>query len=521
MEQAEVRVSDEVIGSVSPYLFGGLTEHFGTGIYGGLWDTARNTPRADVQASVRALGASMLRYPGGCFSDWYHWRDGVGPKEQRPTHEETYWTGFRFDEVAPPELAPALQLPDEVRRGFGPVETNAFGTDEYLRYCLDVDAEPMLVANFGSGTPEEAAGWVEYTNRSGRSPRPVRWWGVGNELYGQWEIGHCPPKVYGERFVEYARAMRAVDPDVRLVAVGCAGDSGAFPETWNATVVDAAADHLDALSVHWYFPGTWIGRDLRDEEGDYLQIASGSDRLGAALDNVIADIDAVVGSRRAPPLSLDEWNLWATLPDLLATNRRQCDSVFFAGCYNRMLERADRVRFAMISHLVNCMAPIQTRGDRHFVTSSYLVGWLYGTHVRRDAVSVDVHCEEMSVPAFTDTAVDADNAGGVLANAGEAQLTSPTIDASATSDAAGTSVFLANRRFDRPVSVRVTGLAAGASGRFRCLAGEPFAVNQVDQPDTIGFSDRPVTVDQRGHANIELPPHSAGALLLSPGTVPG
>lgn len=517
MESAEVRVGERVIGPVSPHLFGGLTEHFGTGIYGGLWDAERDLPRADVQAAVRALGTTVLRYPGGCFSDWYHWRDGVGPKQRRPTHDQTYWTTFRFADVAPPATAHLFELSDRELRQFGPVETNDFGTDEFLRYCLDVDAEPMLVVNVGSGTPQEAADWVAYTNRSGEAPRPVTWWGIGNELYGPWEIGHCPPEVYGARFVDYARAMRAVDPDIRLVAVGCGG-GGPYEQTWNATVVEAAADHLDALSVHWYFPGTWIGRDLRDDEADYLQLASGSDRLGAMLDAVIAEVDAVVGPERALPLSLDEWNMWATLPELLQVNRRQSDGVFFAGCFNRMLERADRIGSAMISHLVNCMAPIQTRGDRHFVTASYLVAMLYRRHVRSEAVAVEVACARMTVPPFADTAAGAGHETAVLAASTEAEASSPTVDATATRDRTGTTVFLANRRFDQPVSVRVTGLPAGAAGRFRYLHGEPFAVNDVDRPDAIGFRDRAVTVDDRGHAVLELPPHTAGALVVT--TVP-
>lgn len=515
MESAEVEVSRRVVADVSPHLFGALTEHFGTGIYGGLWDVHAGVPRADVQAAVAAMGASMLRYPGGCFADWYHWRDGVGPHETRPTYDETFWTGYPFHEMVPEEMAPVYWVPDEVRARYGPVETNAFGTNEYLQYCLDVGAEPLLVANFGGGSAEEAAAWVHYTNRSGHAPRDVRWWSVGNELYGEWEIGHCSPEEYAEGFSEFARAMRSVDPDIRLVAVGTAGRSGQYRDTWNSTIVREIGRELDALSVHWYFNTTWMGRPLRDDEGDYLQVAAGSDGLGAVLDGVIEDIDANSDGDHRIPLSLDEWNLLPTFEALLQTNHRQSDAVFFAGCFNRMLERADRVRSAAISHLVNCMGPIQTRGDRCFVTSAHLVSMLYRRESRRDSVQVDIDCESFDVPPFRDTSIAPGEAVGVLANIEVAGQRSTALDAAATVDESGATVFLANRRLDRPIAVTVKGLPPHSSGRLRLLDGEPFAVNHVNKPNALQFRDVPVTVGTNGSVTAEVPPHSVGALALA------
>lgn len=508
-EQATVRVGQEVIGDVSPFLFGALTEHFGYGMYGGIWDMERDVARADVKAAAGALGATMFRYPGGCFSDWYHWKDGVGPKDRRPTYDATYWTGFRFDELLPDGVRDRFFIPERETHAFGPRETNQVGTDEFLQYCLDLDVEPMLVANFGSGTPEEAAAWVAHTNR-GSAPRPVQWWSVGNETYGTWEIGHCPPADYAKGYREYVEAMRAVDPTIKMVGVGC---GAAHPDgrAWNRTLVEEAGDLLDALSVHWYFPGPWLGRKVRDDEGDYLQIAAGSDTLGEMLDQVVAEIDPLTD--RPIPLSLDEWNFWFEHADLLTASHRQSEGVFFAGCFNRMLERADRVRVAAISHLVNCMAPIQTRGDRHFVTSSFLIMQLYRRLSRREAVRVEVESESFTAPAFEDAAVEpseielteADSAG-----AREARV----IDASATVDDSGTTVFLANRLLDRAQRVTVTGLPAGASGRLRLLVGDgPFARNSVDDPSALGFRDVAVAVDDRGQAEVELPPHTAGALV--------
>ena len=516
-EQATVRLTGERIADVSPHLFGGLTEHFGTTMYGGIWDTERDVPRADVKAAIMAGGYSMFRYPGGCFSDWYHWRDGIGPKDQRPTHDEQFWTTFEFDSAVPAEIADAFRLPKETLRRHGPVETNQVGTNEMLQYCLDTGVEPFFSANFGTGSAAEAADWVRYTNLSGRAPRPVQWWGIGNETYGDWELGHCPPKEYAARFVDYSRYMRAVDPDIKLVAVGSAGRGGAYPDTWNSEVFGEIAEHADAASLHWYFPGAWVGRKLRATEEEYLVLTAGPDDLADTVDTAIAQIDAATGPDHRLAISLDEWNLWASLPDLLSTNARLADAVFFAGCFNRILERADRIRIACISHLVNCMAPIQTRGDRHFVTSSYLVQQLYRRGLRRDVVGVDVECERYGVPELTDTAANEDLAAAILPSSGSAGgKTAAALDASASADETGTTVFLANRRFGDLVEVTVPGLPPKTPVTVQWISGDsPWAVNSVDTPDALRMRTASTYTDGTGAARIQIPPYTVMALTVA------
>jgi alpha-N-arabinofuranosidase len=500
MRAASVRVERGNLTPISPYVFGALTEHFGRGIYGGLWDAQRNVPRADVQAAVRALGVTMLRYPGGCFADWYHWRDGTGPREDRPRHPRTYWTDFRVPGVDP-----------SLANIFGPPETNAFGTDEFLRYCLDIDVEPMLVANFGSGDAQEAADWVRYCNRSDTSPRPVRWWSVGNETFGPWEIGHCSGREYGKGFAEFAVEMRAVDPSIRIVAVGEPAEGGSV---WNDDVLREAGDHVDAISLHYYFPGPWIMRPLRDDEGDFLQVATGADELGAVLDRTLAQIDAVVGPERVLPVSLDEWNLWATWQDLVTTTNRLADAPLFAGFFNRMFERAGRVHFGMVSHLVNCMAPIQTRDDRMFVTAGYLVQQLYRSMSRAAAVTTITESDVMAVPAFTDLADDVARESILVRGHGNARE-APELDCSATADAAGVTVFLASRLLDAALRVTVSGLPSSASGRLRWLhAAAPWSRNDEEHPDAIGFREAAVTTNAGGTATVDLPPHTVAALVV-------
>jgi alpha-N-arabinofuranosidase len=513
MLDATVLVGDEAKGSVSPYLFGAFVEHLGTGLYGGVWDPATDAPRADVQAAVKAAGYTMIRYPGGCFADWYHWRDGVGPKHERPTYPEQFWTNVNYEPLE--EILGSEHL-REIHTLLGPPETNRVGTDEMLRYCVDCDIEPMFTANFGTGEPKEAAAWVEYTNRRPESVRPVRWWGIGNETFGGWELGHCAPDVFASRYREFAEAMRAVDPAIKLVAPGCLGGTGEYPDSWNRILMEEAGDMIDALSGHWYFPGPWVGRAWRDNEDDYLQAAIAPDRLGEAIDAMLAQIDAACGPERAVPLSLDEWNLWAHVDQLLNTNAPLCHAVFFAGCYHRMLERAARVKTGMISHLVNCMAPIQTRGERHFVTPSYLVTALYRRHCRRSAVGVTVDCEHIDVPPFADLPVSDEMLAGIVLGPGvESAPTAALIDAAATVDDAGATVFLTNRSLGEAARLTVHGLPEGASGRLRYITGpDPFARNDEARPDVLGYRDRAVDAGPDGSCIVELGPHTVAALAL-------
>ncbi|HET7571208.1 MAG TPA: alpha-L-arabinofuranosidase C-terminal domain-containing protein [Gaiellaceae bacterium] len=509
-DRVTVRLADRPLADVSPYLFSALTEHFGRGIYGGIWDQERDVARADVRAAVQAHGYTMFRYPGGCFSDWYHWRDGVGPKAERPTHPTQFWTALDLGDFPPTPLGE--RLGENAGAAFGPPETNAFGTDEFLQYCLDTGVEPLLVANFGTGDPEEAAAWVRYTNVERSSPRPVRHWGIGNEVYGSWELGSCSAEEYATRFREFSRAMRAVDPDIELVAVGLVG-TAAEADEWNRTVVEIAGDDIDALSLHWYFPGPWIGRPLRDDEGDHLQLAAAPDALGRMIDSVTRCVDAAAGPGRKISIALDEWSIWATIDDWLEANARLADGVFFAGCYNRMIERADRVSMAMISHLVNCMGPIQTRGDRHFVTASYLIGSLYRHAFRREAVPVELECDTFAVPDFADTPT-ADPHVAVFAEGEVSSGLARVADASATRDEHGATVFLCNRVLDRALEFEVSGLPAGSRARFRYLGGpDPFAANDVDHPDTLGFRELPVEVTSAGTCTLSIPPATAGALI--------
>jgi len=505
MVDAEVEVSGDVIGDIAPEIFGGLLEHLGRCVYGGVWDLDSQRPRPDVLHAMRALAPASLRWPGGCFSAWYRWRDGVGPREKRPTRDRQFWT----DNSA--HWAKAAGRDEiEFTTALGPPETHAFGTDEFLRYCIALDAEPLVVVNLGEGeprgdgSPDEAASWVRYCNRDRRAPCPVEWWGIGNETWGAHEPGHCAPAHYAARLHDFATAMRAEDPAIKTIAPGVLVEPGTVAE-WNDVVLRDASAAIDALALHWYFPGP-IGRARTHDEAELRQIMTAGDTLGPLLDATIEGIDRAAGFDRALPIVIGEWGFMAGIEEHFGTSHWFCDGPFFAGCLHRFIERSDRVTKAYYAQLVNVLGPIQTDGDRHFVTTAFFVLLLYRRLLRRRAVRAVVHGDEMAVPAMP--GLERRLFGPPSAAVARRAL---VVDACATVDERGTAVAVANRRLDRPAQIRLAGLPARASGALLATAAaDPFARNSVARPDAVGWRVLAVQADHRGRCTIELAPGSVG-----------
>jgi alpha-N-arabinofuranosidase len=231
------------LGTIDQKLFGGFVEHLGRCVYGGLYDEGSPLSdergfRQDVLALLRELRLGILRWPGGNFVSNYHWTDGIGPKQHRPRRAELAWGGE---------------------------EPSTFGTDEFLAYCAELGQEPDSVApyiclNMGTGTLAEALAWVEYCNSArntawaakrranGRAaPYGVRYWALGNEMYGQWQVGMMTAEEYVREATRWARAIRMLDPGAKLVACGETGLTD-----WDAVVIDGLAGLVDYHSIHIY-----------------------------------------------------------------------------------------------------------------------------------------------------------------------------------------------------------------------------------------------------------------------------
>ena len=226
------------IGAIDRKLFGGFVEHLGHCIYGGVYEEGSALSdergfRTDVLGLLRELRPGVLRWPGGNFVSNYHWQDGIGPRDTRPRRPELAWGGE---------------------------EPNRFGTDEFLAYCAELGTEPYICLNMGTGTLAEALAWVEYCNSAldtsranvrrsnGRTePYRVRYWGLGNEMYGDWQVGQLSAEEYVREATRWARAIRKLDPDAKLIACGETGWSD-----WDRVVIDGLAGLVDYHSVHLY-----------------------------------------------------------------------------------------------------------------------------------------------------------------------------------------------------------------------------------------------------------------------------
>jgi len=365
-----------VLGRLDKRCYGQFIEHLGKCIYGGIWvGEDSEIPnqkgfRLDVLKAIKDLQSRIIRWPGGNFSSGYHWLDGVGPREKRPKRFDMAW---------------------------GAEEPNVFGTDEFLEWCRLVDAEPFIVVNAGNGTPEEAARWVEYCNLNGNTyyaslrrkyghPEPyrVKIWGIGNELYGRWQIGFCVDGAEcARRTIEFANEMRKTDPDIKLVAVGCED-----PE-WNLEMIKNAGEYFDYLSVHIYIRG---GKS-------YRELAAVSLDMERRLRNVYGLIQSARKKYHISKdirLAFDEWNVW--YPEAKAPLHEQVTSIrdgVFTGTVLNALHRLCReVPIGGFAQTVNVLPLIIASDDGRIVlTPQYLVFKLYGANtgdfVLKTAVDTD------------------------------------------------------------------------------------------------------------------------------------
>jgi alpha-N-arabinofuranosidase len=331
------------IGTLDRNVFGGFVEHLGRCIYGGLSD--EGSPLADAQGFrkdvlglLRELRLGVLRYPGGNFVSNYHWVDGIGPKDSRPRRPELAWGGE---------------------------DSNRFGTDEFLAYCTELGTDPYICLNMGTGSLEEALAWVEYCNGSGdtewaRRRREngrdqsygVRYWGLGNEMYGEWQVGALSAEEYVRSATRWARAIKMLDPDAVLVGCGLTGWSD-----WDRVVIDGMASLVDLHSVHIY-----TGSD--DYWTNVLQPhqAERAIRTTRALIERAAYLQKIA---KPPRIAYDEWNVWFRNHDDGALEERYTFSDALAvGTYlNIFVRNCDWVRMANLAQMVNAIAPIVTTPD--------------------------------------------------------------------------------------------------------------------------------------------------------------
>jgi alpha-L-arabinofuranosidase len=462
-------------------LFGSFLEHLGRAIYTGIYEPGSPAAdpggfRTDVAREVRELGVPIVRYPGGNFVSGYNWLDGVGPKAQRPTVLDRAWNSL---------------------------ETNQFGTNEFIDWCRLVGAEPLLGMNFGTGTAEQAVAYVEYCNvdrgtkwsdlrraHGYAQPHNVRAWCLGNEMDGPWQIGQLQAREYGRKARDAARQMRGIDARLQLIACGSSGTNMPTYLVWDREVLEECYDQVDGISLHAYYgntPATSATNAAR-----YLAMNLDMDRQ---IHEIAAVCDYVQALRRSPKrlwLSFDEWNVWYRARGGQATNgQRQAaprlleevynleDALLVGGLINTLVRNSDRVRVACLAQLVNVIAPLVTNSTTVLRQSIYFpYAWAL-RYARGQALDVRVESETYSI-----------RAAGLQADFARTDQV-PFVDVVATHDAAAKQlcVLMLNRDLDREREVALEwGGGVRPSSVLACetLTGPDLkAFNTFEQPHRV------------------------------------
>ena len=462
------------VGKLDRRCYGQFIEHLGRCIYGGVWvgkdSKIPNVDgfRLDVLEAVKELKPAVVRWPGGNFSSGYHWEDGVGPRNKRPRRFDMAWRAE---------------------------EPNAFGTDEFMRWCRLVNAEPFVVVNAGNGTPEEAAHWVEYCNspantyhtslrRKYGQPEPygVKLWGVGNELYGKWQIGYnVDGAECARRTAEFANEMRMVDPGIKLVAIGCED-----PE-WNLSMVKDAGDCFDYLSVHIYVGGV----------KPYKELAAIPVSIEWRLNGIYSLVQSArqkYGVKREIKLAFDEWNVWypEAKEPLLNQLTSVGDAVFTSGVLNALHRLCNKVPVGGFAQTVNVLPLILTDDDGRMVLSpQYLVFKLYGNY-SDDTVLKSV----------------ADSPSYFSSELGE-HVSLVDLSATATEDGKTLYLHIVNRHETEPAELKVSFRGfKPKNGSAQCVAGgSPEDRNTFDAPDKVETEKASAKVE-KGEVVVDLKPHS-------------
>ena len=485
--------SRRTISPLDRNLFGSFLEQLGRAIYDGIYDPGSklsdsNGFRKDVMQAVRTMGVPIIRYPGGNFVSGYNWLDGVGPKQDRPKVLDKAWDSLN---------------------------TNQFGTNEFMTWCKAVGTLPLMGLNLGTGTPEQAAALLEYCNidkgtewsdlrRKHGYPEPynVKHWCMGNEMDGPWQIGHMTATEYGMKAQDTARQMRYVAQDPELQLIAC-GSSGPFMPTyleWDREVLEQCYDYVDGLSLHRYLGNN---EETGEDSAKYLAMNLTMDKQIAES---LAVCDLVRGHKRSKKklwLSFDEWNVWyrargpaaedghrKEAPHLLEEVYDLEDALLVGGMLNTLIRNADRVKIACLAQLINVIAPIMTNENGLFRQTIYYP-YLWALQNARGKV-LNVLVES---PTYDVKDLDA----------------VPYLDAVATNDNGKTSLFVLNRDLARSHAVELVweDQAPGQVLTSQVLTGSDLkAVNGFDAPERVKPASFEKPSTSNGRSKFELPPRS-------------
>lgn len=484
---------------ISRDLFGQFAEHLGTGIYGGIW-VGRNSPipnvrgiRSDVVAALRALHVPNVRWPGGCFGDNYHWRNGIGPEAQRPATLNPDWGGV--------------------------IEPNSFGTEEYFDFLNQIGADAFISENIGSGTVKEAADWFEYMTadkpttlakeraaNGHPAPYQVKYLGLGNESWGCG--GAMSPEHYVEEMKLYARFTRNYNPNqqkpetaMKRIAVGWDSVNSDYTEAVMKAWKDKAWSwDIEGLSLHGYtVPNVWEkkGPSFNFGEDEYAKAIHNTLKMNDWIAKQSAIMDKYDPDKKVA-LFVDEWGIWTdpnpgSNPGFLQQQNTMRDAVIAALNLNIFMRHADRVRGANIAQMINVLqAMILTDGPKMVLTPTYYVYRMY-------------------VPFQNATLVPVSFDGGTYQYGG---VSIPRVDAAAARDTAGR-LWLAVTNVDPDRPATVTAAIAGVhSAQGQVLTAPAVdSYNNFDRPNAVAPAAYRGRVSG-GKLVLDLPPKSVAVVQV-------
>jgi alpha-N-arabinofuranosidase len=457
--------ADQGRDTISRHIYGHFAEHLGRLVYDGVWTRQGSGPwhiRDDVVQALRAIKVPNLRWPGGCFADYYHWKDGIGPRERRPTLVNNNWGGV--------------------------TEDNGVGTHEFLELTQTLGAEPYIVGNVGSGTVQEMQEWWEYINQPGGSPMAdlrrrngrqepwnVRFWGVGNESWGCG--GNMRPEYYADEFKRYASFLPAYGK-VRPFRIATGPNDESY--AWTDVMMRDAGRMIDGLDMHRYIlTGSWSkkGRATIFTEAEWAELMQMATQYDAIITRHATIMDRYDPAKRVW-LIVGEWGTWhqgepGSNPSFLYQQNTLRDAVTASITLNTLNKHADRVRMANIAQMVNVLqAMILTQGDKMLLTPTYHVFEMFTVH--HDAVLLPITLDAGRY-VYGDRTMPALSATASRDKAGRMHLTLTNVDPSQA----------------RIVNVSVRGqTVSSVSGRI-LTSDQMNAHNTFEQPNAV----RPAAFD--------------------------
>ena len=357
MKQARISIDKyNILSDIDKRIYGSFIEHLGRAVYEGIYQPSHKTAdkdgfRADTLALVKELSVPVVRYPGGNFVSGYNWEDGVGPREKRPTRLDYAW---------------------RVK------ETNEVGLNEFVTWCKKAGAEPMMAVNLGTRGMEEAKALLEYCNHQSGSamadlrrshgyehPHNIKLWCLGNEMDGEWQMGHKTATEYGRLAAETGRIMKTYDRSLEMVVCGSSSMHMATFGEWEREVLTHTYGIADYISLHTY----WGNRE--NDTPSFLAETVNMDNFISSVISVCDYVKAIKRSKKTVNLSFDEWNVWyhsnkdhhpdwCEHPHELEDIYNFEDALLVGSALITLLRHADRVKIACLAQLVNVIAPIMT-----------------------------------------------------------------------------------------------------------------------------------------------------------------